>query len=320
MGVSGRRRRPAGAVREPCRRWRPPSTAAGCVGNSYLDIGDYRFFNGQNDFTIIGNRSGGGIDVEGTATLDAFGGPFDKPEFADADVDVRWAYDRIEDPNDSGQLIGGSLLEGATVSGSVALWVDVIGATPDSIDFYIDSDHIRTEMMRPYEIAGSPSEFNTQTLTNGDHTLRVVLNYGSDTYEQTVQFTVSNDAPPTTIRWSEDPNAPANEWQPWRTRPSADRCGCGPRPSPPPTPRRGRGPSTGAAVDAAGRVWQLDTTQLADGDHAIDVIVSVPGEQDSYADGRFTVANDFSPVEITSNVDVTGTWCVNGSGKLSPTT
>ena len=96
-------------------------------------------------------------------------------------------------------------LDGATVSGSIFSFLTASGATPETVEFFVDDETMsgaaqRTDTAAPFDLVGgdavSAVPFATGDLSNGTHTLtaRVTLP-GSDIRTLTSTFEVDN-APP----------------------------------------------------------------------------------------------------------------------------
>lgn len=106
------------------------------------------------------------------------------------------------DPEVSVNITG--ITEGQTVSGTVdpGPGATAVNATSvNSVAFYIDNVLYRTENSSPYCMVGDTGgpcrPFDTTTLTNGAHSIKVVMTYNtSQTVQKTVNFNVNNEVAP----------------------------------------------------------------------------------------------------------------------------
>ena len=97
-------------------------------------------------------------------------------------------------------LVGSSIANGATLSGSLAWTATASGTTVSTVDFLVDGTLKWTEKTAPYVFNGDGQQLDTTTLTDGAHTL-IVQAHAADgrTATATSSVTVANGpatAPP----------------------------------------------------------------------------------------------------------------------------
>lgn len=165
---------------------------------------------GQSENGVIGPHagfmaagSGGILDAEMFAMADFTrpGYPIAKVSFAVADSQpppsgpmLRWGT--------SADRSGGSALEGATISGSVFVWVEPLA--PDNaadivrVEFLVDGRSVHTECCAPFDmIAGGLAQatrpWNSRSVPNGDTVVTARYHFRDGTSQDvTAMFTVAN--------------------------------------------------------------------------------------------------------------------------------